>query len=221
MKILVIEDDHDTAETLRDILSTSYLVEIARSGAQGALMARRSEFDLIILDLMLGDTDGLVVCKELRGHQVTTPILIVTGKQQMNDRVTALDQGADDYVTKPFHQQELLARVRALLRRPAALAPGYSVALGELILDEASRTVTFRQETVELRRKEFDLLNYLIRGQGQVLTRRMILDHVWGNDAKASNTVDVHIKYLRDKIDRRFKTTLIETVPGVGYKVKL
>jgi two-component system, OmpR family, response regulator len=222
MKVLIIEDHPEAAQTLRAVLGSLYTVETAQSGQEGIFKAKTGGCDLILLDLGLGDMEGYTVCTEIRARQINIPILVVTGRSQAADKVSLLEGGADDYLVKPFHRQELLARIKALLRRPPLLTPPEVVVLDGLAIDPGKRQVRYKEQVVNLRRKEFDLLYYLVRSLGQVVTRSMILDHVWESDVdQFSNTVDVHIKYLRDKIDRRFNIKLIQTVPGVGYKIAL
>ncbi len=220
MRILVIEDDKALAETIQDKLSQFYSVDVAHTGSQGMQRTRSQKNDVIILDLMLPDRDGVSVCKEIRSEQIKTPLLILTAKDSVDQKVTALDAGADDYLTKPFHFEELLARIRALLRRHTNMYMQNQIRIGNLSIDIMQHRVVRNSKDIVLRRKEFCLLEYLARHQGQVVTRQMILDHVWSREIDPmSNTVDVHINYLRNKIDRPFHRKLIKTVPGIGYKL--
>lgn len=220
MRLLIIEDDMAVVTALRRGLQDSYIIDVATKGNEGQQKAELGDYDLIILDLNLPDRSGLEICQELRKEGNVTPILIVTSRTEVDDKVTLLDIGADDYLTKPFSLEELRARIRALLRRESATARSSRIEVGELVLDTASRTVSCGGEVVELRRKEYDLLEYMVRNTGKTLTRQMILDHVWDmNDSLWTNVVDVHIKYLRDKLDRRFNKKMIVTVHGIGYKL--
>lgn len=221
MKILIIEDDRQTAETIRDVMKDYYAVDVAYTGEDGEYQASVNEYDVIVLDVVLPDIDGVEVCKKIRENEIKTPILMLTGKTETKDKVAALDSGADDYLTKPFKFAELLARIRALMRRAPSTLDSNVLSVGNLNLDIGTNTVKRNDKTIPLRRKEFGLLEYLMRNRGRVLTRSMILEHVWDSDTDPiTNTVDVHINYLRDKIDRPFPTQLIKTVHGLGYKIE-
>lgn len=221
MKILLIEDNKETAATIRNGLKEHYAIDVAYTGEDGEYQAQVNDYDLIILDLMLPDIDGVTVCKRIREGGIKTPILILTGKSQVEDKVEALDSGADDYLIKPFSFSELLARVRALLRRsPDALVTN-KLFIGSLTLDVAAKTVKCKGKEIPLRRKCFRLLEYLMRNKGIVVTRSMILEHVWESSVNPmTNTVDVHIKSLRNKISKYCKAPLIKTVHGLGYKIE-
>lgn len=220
MKILIIEDDKQTAETIRDEIKDYYAVDVAYTGADGGYQASINDYDLILLDLILPDIGGIKICKKVRQAGIKTPILILTGQTEIKDKVSALDAGADDYLTKPFNFTELLARIRALMRRNPDTIPSNLLTIGDLNLDTAKNIVKHKQEIIFLRRKEFGLLEYLMRNQGQVLTRSMILEHVWESDTNPiTNSVDVHINSLRKKIDKPFGTSLIKTVHCLGYKI--
>lgn len=221
MHILVVEDEPVLAATLRRQLKDAYMVQLAGSGQEALARAENNDYQLIVLDLGLPDMNGLEVCRELRAGGTVSPILVLTANDRPEDKVTLLDAGADDYLTKPFQPAELKARLRALLRRNLdTLAPSV-VAVADLELDSAGRTVRRRNQSIALRRKEFDLLEYLMRNSGKTLTRGMILDNVWEVDCDIwANSVDVHIKHLRDKIDRPFGSSLIKTVHGLGYKLE-
>lgn len=221
MRLLIVEDDMAVITALRRGLQNSYVLDVATRGDEGLHKAEMGDHDLIILDLNLPDQSGLDICRELRAAGRTTPILIVTARTEIEDKVRLLDIGADDYLTKPFSLEELRARIRALLRREASGASS-RIEVGPLSVDTASRTVSYDGEAVELRRKEYDLLEYLTRNAGKTLTRQMILDHVWDmNESLWTNVVDVHIKYLRDKLDRRFGKKMILTIHGIGYKLDI
>lgn len=221
MKILIIEDDRQTAETIRDVMKDYYAVDISYTGEDGEYQASVNEYDVIVLDVVLPDINGVEVCKRIRENEIKTPILMLTGKTEIKDKVTALDSGADDYLTKPFKFAELLARIRALMRRNPGTLSSNTLCVGNLSLDIVKNMVKRNDKTIPLRRKEFGLLEYLMRNRGRVLTRSMILEHVWESDTDPiTNTVDVHINYLRGKIDRPFTDQLIKTVHGLGYKIE-
>ncbi|TAK89151.1 response regulator transcription factor [Patescibacteria group bacterium] len=222
MRILVIEDDSAMVAAIRRSLQSNYIIDVATNGHDGLHLADINQYDLVMLDLSLPDCSGLTVCSKLRANGYTTPILVVTARAEVQDKVSLLDVGADDYLTKPFSLDELKARIRALLRREGGTSYNSQIVVGDLVVDTASRSVSMRGQSVPLRRKEFDLLEYLARSAGKTLTRQMILDHVWEmNDNIWTNAIDVHIKYLRDKIDRRFGVRMIQTVHGIGYKLEL
>lgn len=221
MRILIVEDEPGIAESVRRKLAESYTVDLTAKGKEGLYLAQTNEYDLLILDLGLPDLGGLEICKRLRGARVQVPILILTVQGSVEQKIEALDAGADDYLTKPFSLKELLARVRAMLRRSPSGMTSNVLTVADLSLDLINRVVYRHGCPVALRRKEFDLLEYLMRNQGQTLTRGMIIEHLWGDDRNPfTNAVDVHIKYLRDKVDKPFASTLIKTVHGVGYKLE-
>lgn len=222
MKILLIEDDKQTAATIRETMKDYYAVDVVYTGEDGDFQAQVNGYDTIIIDLVLPDIDGVTVCKRIRKAGIKTPILVLTGKAQVRDKVTALDAGADDYLTKPFSFAELLARVRALIRRNPDTLSSNKLFVGDLNLDASSNTARRRGRKISLRRKEFSLLEFLMRNSGRVVTRSMILEHVWETETDpVTNTIDVHIKSLRDKVDRPFKKSLIKTVHGLGYKLEV
>ncbi|OGG03544.1 DNA-binding response regulator [Candidatus Gottesmanbacteria bacterium RBG_16_37_8] len=222
MRILVVEDEHRIANSIKKGLEQErYAVDIAFSGTDGYDLASTEDYDLIILDLMLPGMPGLTICQELRKKQIHTPIMILTAKGQIQDKVTGLDSGADDYLVKPFSFEELLARIRALIRRPkTSLNPVLTVF--ELEMDTKSYEVKRQKKIINLSSKEFSLLEYLLRHKNQILTKNQIIAHVWNYNADIlPNTVEVYIRNLRDKIDRPFKNSqpLIHTVRGFGYKI--
>lgn len=220
MKILVVDDDQQILDTLKDQLSTYFMIETATKGEEGEFLAQVNDYDLIILDYMLPDISGLEICQKLRDNNIKTPILMLTGKGEVEEKVQALNLGIDDYLTKPFNIDELLARVRALLRRPQIIQSNV-IKVGDLVIDLDKGIVRRGQKTIHLRRKELYLLEYLARNVGRVISREMILEHVWDSDDEPiTNTVDVHIKYLRDSIDRQFEKKLIKTIHGFGYKLE-
>lgn len=221
MRLLVVEDDLNMGRFIQKGLQEEhYAVDVARDGEEGFLLASTAPYDLIILDIMLPKLDGLGVCNRLRKERKATPILLLTARESVEDKVTGLDSGADDYLTKPFAFAELLARVRALLRRNSAQPAGRLKADG-LELDPVSHRVWREGQEIPLTNKEFALLEYLLRNADQVLTRTAIIEHVWDiHYDSMTNIVDVHIRALRAKIDRDFDPPLIHTVRGVGYVLR-
>lgn len=222
MHILVVEDEQRLAALLRRVLvNERYTVDLAYDGTMGLDLALSGTYDAVILDIMLPDIDGLEICRQMREHTISTPVLMLTARGAVEDRVTGLNVGADDYLTKPFVVKELLARVNALLRRrdrPFEMITQLRVA--DLTLDLIAHEAQRGGRIIELTAKEFALLEYLMRHPNQVLTRNQIMDYVWRYDTDAlSNVVDIYIHYLRDKIDRGFSHALIKTVRGVGYKI--
>jgi heavy metal response regulator len=221
MRVLVVEDESKVASFIKKGLEgEGYVVDVASDGEEGLSMGLDRVHDLIILDVHLPGLNGFDVLQKLRGKRVTTPVLLLTVRATIEDKVLGLDSGADDYLTKPFAFQELLARVRALLRRRTdALQPVLQVA--DLTLDPVERSVYRGSEKIELTSKEFTLLDYFMRNPGRVLTRTMIAEHVWNYDFDSmTNVIDVYVNYLRKKIDRGKDTKLIHTVRGVGYVLK-
>jgi len=221
MRILVVEDDRKVASFIRKGLTEDgYAVDVASDGETGLAMGLDRLHDVIVLDVMLPGKPGFQVVRELRQAKVATPVLLLTARDAVEDKVQGLDAGADDYLTKPFAFAELLARVRALLRRgTAARAPVLQVA--DLTLDPATRTVARGGEAISLTNREFALLEYLLRNAGRVLTRTMIAEHVWDYSFdSATNVIDVYVNYLRKKIDAGRERKLIHTVRGVGYILK-
>jgi DNA-binding response OmpR family regulator len=223
MRILVVEDERRLALLLRRVLlEERHTVDVAGDGVQGLDLASRDTYDLVILDLMLPGRDGLEVCRELRAAGVKAPVLMLTARAAVEDRVAGLNAGADDYLVKPFAMEELLARVNALSRRRGRdLDASLELRVGDLTLDLVRHQARRGARAIELTAKEFALLEYLMRHPGQALTRTQITDHVWRYDLEAlSNVVDIYIHYLRDKVDRGFPHPLIRTVRGVGYKIE-
>jgi heavy metal response regulator len=221
MRLLVVEDEKKVASFVRKGLEEEgYAVDVAVDGESGLELALDQVHDLIILDIHLPRMNGLRVLQELRRKKVTTPVLLLTVRATIEDKVLGLDAGADDYLTKPFAFQELIARVRALLRRRAEAEPPV-LQIADLFLDPARRTVFRGGEKIELTAKEYSLLDYLMRNPGRVLTRTLIGEHVWDYDFDTStNVIDVYVNYLRKKIDAGRETKLIHTVRGVGYMLK-
>jgi DNA-binding response OmpR family regulator len=219
MRILLVEDEAPIAGFIsRGLSEHGHGVDVARDGEEALAWPSVAEFDAIILDVMLPLRNGVDVCRTLRGRGVRTPILMLTARDAVEDRVTGLDAGADDYLVKPFAFAELLARLRALSRREPALI-GNELRVGDLTLDTATRTVTRAGRDVELTAKEFAILEYLMRHPNQVLSRSLIAEHVWNYDFENStNVIDVHVKNLRRKVDPA-DTRLIQTVRGAGYRI--
>ncbi len=222
MDVLLVEDDARVARLIERVLvEADHRVDVAYDGRTGLSQAAAGAYDLIVLDVLLPQMDGLEVCRRLRQRQVRTPILMLTARDTVPDRVRGLDAGADDYLIKPFALEELLARVRVFERRTGEEAGDETLHVGDLTLDLARHEARRAGRTVELTAKEFQLLAYLMRAPGRVLTKDQITDHVWGYDSEAtSNVVEIYIHYLRDKIDRGFPRPLIRTVRGVGYTIK-
>ena len=221
MRILVVEDEEKVASFIRKGLEEEhYAVDLALEGTEGLHLAETNPYDLIVLDLMLPGLDGFQFVRRLREEGIDTPILILTARDSVESKVRGLDLGADDYLTKPFAFAELLARVRALLRRGKPHTPPV-LRVADLTLDPAARRVTRAGKVIELTPKEFALLEYLMRHAGRVLTRTMILEHVWDQNFDSyTNVVDVYINYLRKKIDHGFEPRLIHTVRSVGYVLR-
>jgi DNA-binding response OmpR family regulator len=221
MYILVVEDDVRVARLVaRGLTEAGHRVDLAEDGDEGLARAESSAYDLIVLDVMLPELSGIEVAREVRSAKVKTPILMLTARDAVPDRVLGLDAGADDYLTKPFALEELLARVRALGRR-ANDSMNEVLQVGDLTLDIQRHEARRGEQSVELTAKELELLAYLMRNAGRVLTKAQIVDHVWGYDSEAtSNVVEIYIHYLRDKIDRDVARPLIRTIRGVGYTVK-
>jgi len=220
MRILVVEDEHLIANSIKKGLEQEkYAVDVAYAGNQGFDLASTEDYDLLILDLMLPEMDGLTICKELRAKQIHTPILMLTAKGQIQDKVLGLDSGADDYLTKPFSFEELLARIRALGRRPKN-GLDTILTVEDLRLDPKNFSLTRNDKPIQLSSKEFSLLEYLMRHAGKILTKEQIINHVWDYDSDIlPNTVEVYIKNLRNKIDTSGEKPLINTIRGFGYRL--
>lgn len=222
MRILVVEDEHKIARALKKALEQDhYAVDVSHNGDDGYAMATTEPYDVMIIDRMLpGDYNGIDIVKALREKSITTPVLLLTALGRVEDKTTGLDSGADDYLVKPFSIDELLARVRALLRRPAETKTTVLDA-GDLSLDTAARKVKRSGKEIKLTSKEFGLLEYLLRNKNRPLSKNSIMQHVWDYDADIlPNTIEVYIKYLRAKIDKPFGKGLIKTVRGFGYKIE-
>jgi DNA-binding response OmpR family regulator len=222
MHILVVEDEERLAALVRRVLvEERHAVDVAHDGDTGLDLADSDTYDLVILDVMLPGMDGFEVCRQMRADGVETPVLMLTARGAVDDRVAGLNVGADDYLVKPFALEELLARVNALLRRrKGSLETSTELRAKDLTLDLVRHEVRRGNRIIELTAKEFALLEYLMRHPGQVLTRTQITDHVWRYDIDAlSNVVDTYIHYVRDKVDKGHSSPLIKTVRGVGYKI--
>jgi heavy metal response regulator len=220
MRILVVEDEKKVASFIKKGLEEeSYAVDVSHDGEEGGCLAETNPYDLIVLDIMLPKKNGLAILRELRDKGINAPILLLTARGSVEDRVTGLNAGADDYLAKPFVFAELLARVRSLLRRGGEKAPILKFA--DLTMDPVTRKVTRGGVEIELTSKEYALLEYFMRRPNQVLTRTMISEHVWEADFDTfTNVIDVYVNYLRNKIDKGFEKKLIHTVRGVGYILK-
>ncbi len=222
MHILVIEDERRLASLVRRALQEEgHLVEVSNDGAEGLEMAEATGYDLLVLDLMLPHLDGVEICRRLRSAGNDVRILMLTARDSVEDRVAGLEAGADDYLVKPFSFTELIARVKALARRQIQPQVEIELTSGDLVLDLQRHEARRDGRTIELTAKEFQLLEYLMRNAGHVMTRTQILDQVWGYNLDSfSNVVDIYVHYLRNKIDRDFPEPLIRTVRGVGYSLK-
>jgi DNA-binding response OmpR family regulator len=220
MRILVVEDEPRIAQAIKTGLEQEkYAVDVEYDGEDGYHAAEAGEYDLVILDVMIPGMDGVSVCKQLRADNKQMPILILTARSQTKDIVKGLEAGADDYLAKPFEFEELIARVKALLRRPKEQLSDILV-VSDLTLDTQLKTVRRKDREIQLSSKEYALLEYLMRHQGRVLSKETLIEHVWDFDADIlPNTVEVYITYLRQKIDRPFKQPLIHTIRGFGYKI--
>ncbi len=222
MKVLIVEDNQLLAASLQNVLRDSFIVDVASTGEQGLDLAMRTDYGVIILDLGLPDVSGQKLCRLLRDRGNMTPILIATGEKDPKRCVELLNEGADDYVTKPYNSEILLARLHALMRRDPRINKDLTLTVGTLTLDTGRRCVERSGKPITLRKKEFDILEYLVRNRGRAVTRTMIVNHVWEAGKEGwNNTVDVHIKYLRDKVDKPFASedSLIKTAYGIGYMV--
>lgn len=221
MRVLIVEDEAKMAGLLkRGLEEEGYAVDAAGDGREALWLATENPYDAIVLDVMLPDMDGFEVCRRLRDAERWSPMLMLTARDAVRDRVEGLDAGADDYLTKPFSFAELLARLRALVRRGTAERPPV-LAAGNLTLDPATRRVARGDAAIELTAKEFALLEFLLRHPGEVLSRTRLIEHVWDFAYEGdSNVVDVYVRYLREKVDRPFGTDSIETVRGAGYRLR-
>ena len=221
MKILVVEDEKKVASFIqRGLEEENFNVEIATDGVEGMNMAEANHYDLILMDVMLPKKDGIAVITELREKEINTPVLCLTAKDSVEDIVAGLDSGSDDYLTKPFAFAELLARVKALVRR-GAKDRGAEVYFADLRLDPVTHKVWRSEQEIDLTAKEYGLLEYFMRNPNQVLTRAMIAEHVWDYTFDSfTNIIDVYVNYLRKKVDKDHSKKLIHTIRGVGYVLK-
>ena len=222
MRILIVEDDKGASRFIKKGLTEEgFVVETVFDGEEGLFMATQQQFDLILLDIMLPEMNGYEVLKGIRAKGVTTPVIFLTAKDQQGDLIHGFELGADDYLVKPFAFAELLARIRAVLRRGQKETDLLKISINDLCLNRISRSAERGTMPIELSAKEYLLLEYLMLNAGQVLTRTMILEHVWGYDFDTnSNIIDVHINRIRSKIDKGFSSKLIHTIKGVGYVFK-
>ena len=222
MRILIVEDEKKVAAFIKKGLEEeTYAVDIATDGEEGFHLGEQNQYDLIILDLMLPKINGLDILSGLRSQNIETPILLLTAKDSVEDKVEGLNQGADDYLTKPFAFSELLARIRVLLRRGKSESKT-TLEIADLSLNLVSHKVSRGNEEIELTGKEYSLLEYFMRNQEKVLTRTMIAEHVWDyNFDTFTNVIDVYVNHLRKKIDKNFSTKLLHTLRGVGYVMKV
>lgn len=220
MRILLIEDNRRLSHSLKmSLLDDGYAVDTAFDGQEGQEFAELTPYDAIILDVMLPVKDGLEVCRELRRQRINIPVIMLTARDAVEDRVQGLDSGADDYLVKPFAIDELRARLRALLRRDAPSKSG-QIEIGDLVIEPATHRVERCGQAIQLTAKEYALLEYFARHSNQIITREMAESHIWSYDFNGtSNVVDVYIRRLRRKIDDPFETKLFETVRGVGYRL--
>jgi len=220
MKILIVEDEHLIATSLKKGLEQEhYTVDIAFDGIEGYDLAATGDYDIILLDLMLPGLDGLSICKKLREEKNNTPILMLTAKSQLEDKIKGLNSGADDYLTKPFAFEELLARIRALSRRPQQ-STSKVLTVGDLSIDTTNYQIKRGNKEIRLSSKEYSLLECLVRHTGQILNKDQLIQYVWSYESDIlPNTVEVYIRNLRQKIDKPFKKKLIQTIRGFGYKI--
>lgn len=222
MRILLVEDNQRLNNSLKmSLAEDGYAVDAAYDGPEGKELAEMTPYDAIILDVMLPGKDGMTVCRELRQQHITTPILMLTARDAIEDRVEGLDSGADDYLVKPFAVNELRARLRALLRRDSPDKSGV-LSAGDLILDPSTHTVKRGGREIDLTTKEFSLLEYFMRNPNRLITREMAETHIWNYDFEGtSNVVDVYVRRLRRKIDDPSATKLFETIRGAGYRLSI
>src|SRR3989338_2291137 len=221
MRILLVEDEKKIASFIeRGLKEEHYTVDVAYDGENGLFLAETASYDLIILDIMLPKKDGISLCRELRSRKIDTPILMLTAKDKVGDKVLGLDGGADDYLTKPFAFEEFLARIRALLRRQR-IDKSTLLKIADLELDQLTHKVNRAGKEIVLTSKEYALLEYLMLHANQVITRTMISEHVWNEDFDSfTNVIDVYVNHLRNKIDKNFERQLIHTIRGTGYILK-
>lgn len=222
MRILVVEDDMVIANLLqRALREESYAVDLAHDGIEGEWLATENPYDLVILDVMLPRKDGIAALQSMRAAGVKSPVLMLTARDEVKDKITGLDGGADDYMTKPFSLDELLARCRSLMRRRTTDYAGAVIEVGHLKIDPARKEVSRAGQVIELTSKEYALIEYLGRNAGKVVSRSELSEHVWEMDFEpSSNVVDVYVGYLRSKIDKGFDNPMLKTVRGHGYMLE-
>ncbi|RNF38502.1 response regulator transcription factor [Planococcus salinus] len=221
-RILIVEDEKNIARVLElELTYEGYTIGVASTGSEALIQFREAEWDLVLLDLMLPEIHGLDVLKRIRASDAALPVILLTAKSDVKDKVAGLDLGANDYVTKPFEIEELLARIRACLRMNSGSGGSDGYRFGNLELNEKTRDVSRNGRAIELTPREFDLLLFFMQHPGQVLSREQVLDAVWGFDYYGdTNVIDVYIRYLRKKVDAGEATSYIQTVRGVGYVLK-
>ncbi len=222
MRILLVEDDNKISEFItKGLISAGFAVDHAGDGEQGLSMAMYEPYDVLVVDIMLPRRDGISLIKELRKKKVNTPVIILSARDRVEDRVRGLEAGADDYLTKPFAFTELLARIQALMRRAGGIVEATTLSCADLFMDLIKRQVNRAGEDIELQPLEFSLLEYLLRNKNRVVSKTMIMEHVWNyNFDPMTNVVEARVCRLRDKIDKGFPSKLIHTVRGVGYVLK-
>lgn len=222
MRVLVIEDDKEVADFIRKSLTDNgFTVDCAYDGRDGLFLATEEVFDIIILDRMLPKFEGLSILKTLRENGLNTPVLVLSAMGEVNHRIEGLRAGSDDYMTKPFSMSELIVRIQVLLKRTGGFSDETTLQVGDLSLNLLTRQATRQGQNIDLKPKEFQLLEYLVRHAGQVVTRSMIMEHVWNyHHDPRTNVVDVHISKLRTKIDKGFETNLVHTMRGAGYSIR-
>ncbi|MBD3414167.1 MAG: response regulator [Candidatus Aminicenantes bacterium] len=220
MRVLIVEDDKKLSAFLqKGLREEQFAVDVCRNGTDAIYFIEVNDYDVIILDIMLPGKDGISICRELREKSITTPVIMLTAKDTVEDKINGLSQGADDYLTKPFSFAELLARIKALLRRSQDYKEK-SLKVSDLELNPWKRTVSREGQLISLTGKEYALLEYLMRNRGHTVSKSMIIEHVWDmNYEGLSNVVNVYINHLRNKIDKGFKEKLIHTIRGYGYKI--
>lgn len=220
MRILLAEDNIGISKAISKNLKSHYSIDSYLDGQQALDAAEITDYDVLLLDLNLPKLSGEEICKQLRKQKFDTPIIVISGKSEVKDKISLLDMGADDYIVKPFNLEELRARIDSAIRTKNRSVVTSVMRIADLELDSASRKVFRSDQEIILRRKEFDLLEYLMRNQGQALSRSMIIEHIWDmNENIWANAIDVHIKHLRDKVDRKYDIKLIKTVRGIGYRI--
>lgn len=220
MRVLLIEDNSDLADSITEQLVGHYSIDGASTAKSGLYLAQLTPYDLIILDLGLPDIHGTKLCTVLRTEEITTPILVLTAEFELDAKVEALDAGADDYLTKPFQFAELEARMRCLIRRGPCLISGVCLTFRDLTLNTAARTLSCKDEHIYLKRKEFDILEVFLRNPGLVVSRGMLLEHVWNGDVnELTNSIDVHVGRLRKRLHQILGVNVIQTIYGFGYRL--